>query len=232
MRTILTALVLTLAAVGVGGCRGRPVVQADPKAVGTVTLRFALELNPHVYQDSMWGDPPQLAIWLESEADGSIQMVRVTHRTAACDWDGKVECCVALPYWLAFYNRQTGAKAGPTWENPAVNAITCATPRAQLTADIDVPHGTRWKYFVEVNVSGDFNAAFPRFSQEGLSDRYGNGQPSLVYQGQIEAAAGATSRPELIGRTDQYDPVEELNDDLHGITTARNLIRHLEVSCL
>ncbi len=122
-------------------------------------------------------------------------MVQVTHRTAACDWEGKVECCVALPYWVTFYNRQTGAGGGPTWENPAVNAITCATPRTQLVTDIEMPRGTCWKYFVEVNASGDFNAAFPRFSQAGFSDRYGNGQPSVVYQGRIEATAGTTSRP-------------------------------------
>ncbi|MBN1360567.1 MAG: hypothetical protein JW993_08245 [Sedimentisphaerales bacterium] len=198
----------------------------------TVTLTFELELNPRVYEDSLWGDPPQVALWLENEDDGDIRMVRVTHRTAACDWEGKVECCVALPYWMSFYNRQTGAPAGPTWQNPAVNAITCATPRTQLVADIELPRGTRWKCFVEVNVSGDFNVAFPRFSQAGISDTYGNGQPSLVYRSRIEAIPGTTSRPELIGRTDQYDPVDDLSDDLQGITTARDLIRRVEVSCL
>jgi len=220
-----------LVAVCVVGCREESVTQMASGNQGTVTLTFELELNRQVYEDSMWGDPPQLAIWLENEADGSIRMVQVTHRTAACDWEGKVECSVALPYWVAFYNRQTGTRGAPTWDNPAVDAITCATPRAGLTADVQVTRGTRWKYYVEVNASGDFNAAFPRFSQAGLSDRYGNGQPSLVYQGWIEATKGATSRPELLGRTDQYDPVDQLADDLQGITTAGELLGSMKVLC-
>lgn len=227
--TLVVAVVLMgLCAVG---CREEAAAPTDAVGQGTVTLTFELELDPHVYEDSLWGDPPQLAIWLENETDGSIRMVQVTHRTAACDWEGKVECCVALPYWVAFYNRWTGTHGPPTWDNPAVDAITCATPRAGLAANVQVPAGTRWRYYVEINVSGDFNAAFPRFSQAGLSDRYGNGQPSLVYEGTIEATEGAASQPELAGRTDQYDPVDELSDDLQEITTARELIRRVKVSC-
>jgi hypothetical protein len=213
------------------GCRPDVVTRSERPEQATVRLTFELELNPHVYEDSMWGDPPQLALWIENDADGSIRMVQVTHRTATGDWEGKVECSVALPYWVSYYNRQTGAEGGPTWENPAVNAITCATPRTRLHTDIEVPRGTCWTCFVEVNASGDFNAAFPRFSQAGYSDRYGNGQPSVIYEGSIEAVEGATNHPEPIGRTDQYEPVEHLSD-LQGITTAKELIRSVKISCV
>ncbi|OHB64700.1 MAG: hypothetical protein A2Y77_03800 [Planctomycetes bacterium RBG_13_62_9] len=68
-------------------------------------------------------------------------------------------------------------------------------------------------------------------SEAGETDRYGNGQPSLIYRGHIDATAGATSRPELIGRMDQYLPIDEIETDLTGITTAKELLRQVEVSC-
>jgi hypothetical protein len=227
----LAAAALCLTAVIAAGCAGDSTARPGRDSRDAVTLTFQLDLNRVVYEDSLWGDPPQLAIWIENERDQSIRMVRVTHRTAACDWVGKVDCPVALPYWVAFYNRQTGTQGPPTWNSPAVDAITCATPRAELIADVEVPRGSRWTYFIEVNVSGDFNADFPRLSEAGVSDPYGNGQPSLVYRGRIEAVEGAASRPQIAGRTDQYEPTDRLNENTEGITTARNLLRGIAVSC-
>jgi len=197
----------------------------------TVVLTFELQLNPLVYQDSTWGDPPQIAIWLRNQADQSIHTVMVTYRTAVCDWIGKVECSVALPYWVTFYNRQTQTKGPPKWDSPLPDAITCATPKAELVKNIEVSRGTRWEYFIEVNASGDFNPSFPRFSRDGLSDTYGNGQPSLVYHGWIEAVEGSTNQPELLGRTDQYAPVDHIINDVEGITTAAKLLSKINVSC-
>jgi hypothetical protein len=197
----------------------------------TVLLTFHLELNPWIYQNSTWGDPPQIAIWMQNLKDRSIRTVLVTYRTAVCDWIGKVECSVALPYWVSFYNRQTGTKGPPTWDNPVADALTCATPGASLKTAIEVPRGTQWEVFVEVNVSGDFNVDFPNFSKEGFSDGYGNGQPSLVYRGFIEAIDGSASQPELLGRTDQYEPTDHIITDLDGITTASQLLQKVFVSC-
>ncbi|OHB54646.1 MAG: hypothetical protein A2173_06220 [Planctomycetes bacterium RBG_13_44_8b] len=197
----------------------------------TVSLTFELVLNPLVYQNSAWGDPPQIAIWLRNQADQSIRTVTVTYRTAACDWIGKIECSVALPYWVTFYNKQTQTKGPPTWDSPLPDAVTCATPKAELIKGIEVSGGTRWEYFIEVNVSGDFNLNFPRFSSDGVSDTYGNGQPSLVYHGWIDSAKGSITQPQLLGRTDQYAPVDNIINDMEGITTAAKLLNKIYVSC-
>ncbi len=228
---VLCAVWLTLNLLGAGGCARESAAEVSRDSDEMPSLTFQLDLNPEVYQDSAWGDPPQMAIWLRNEADGSIRTVAVTHRTASCDWQGKVECSVALPYWVGFYNQEAGTQGPPTWDRPAADAVTCATPRATLTTRAIVPSGTRWEYFVEVNASGDFNASFPRLSAEGRPDRYGNGQPSVVYRGRIEALEGRTSRPELIGRTDQYRATENLIEETGGITNAGQLIDSFVVSC-
>jgi hypothetical protein len=222
------ALMSGLAIVLVTSCHNGEV--AGP-GCETVALLFEVELNQRVYEDSTWGDPPQLAIWLVNEADQSVRTVAVTHRTGACDWEGKVECAIALPYWVGFYNRETGMAGPPTWDHPAAEAVTCATPRAILNATGQVGRGGRWEYYVEVNVSGDFSVQFPSLTDEGHSDRYGNGQPSLVYRGSIEAVEGAQSKPVLVGRTDQHEPVSGLSEDLAEITTARELLKRIHVSC-
>jgi hypothetical protein len=226
------ALASVAISIAVVGCQRSPVTgSAKDGGRDMVTLTFRLELDTRVYEDSTWGDPPQLAIWIRDPADNSAQTVMVTHRTGAGDWVGKVDCPVALPYWVACYSQQTGTQGPPTWDDPAPDALTGATPRAELIRDVRVPRDTRWEYFIEVNVSGDFNADYPKLSDEGLSDTYGNGQPSLVYRGVIDAVEGSTSRPEVIGRTAQYEAVDRVDDDLDGITTARELLRRVYVSC-
>lgn len=232
-RNLRFAITSALVLLSAGNCRNPDASESttDPTPE-TVTLLFQIELNQQVYEDSTWGDPPQMAVWLQDETDQSIRTVAVTHRTGAGDWEGKVECSIALPCWATFYNRETGTQGPPTWDHPAADAITCATPRAKLNATAKVPRGTQWKYFVEVNVSGDYSIHFPHMSEDGFSDRYGNGQPSVVYRGSIEAMEGSTSQPELWGRTDQHISTDEVIADVQQITTARELLRTIAVSCI
>lgn len=225
---IVVSVILGAALVG---CFESSVDRAQEKK-RTVNLVFQIVLNQRIYQDSAWGDPPQMAIWLQNQTDNSIRTVMVTYRTAGCDWDGKVECVVSLPYWVGFYNRETDTTGPPTFEKPAPDAVTFATPTNLLTVHMNVPEGSQWIYFIEVNVSGDFNVDFPALSDEGYSDRYGNGQPSIVYRGNIKAVKGMVSKPVILGRTDQHKPVSEIIEDMSGITTALNLLDSITAICL
>lgn len=208
--------------------------QADvtPSAAATdMKLAFSIELNECVYRDSNWGQPPQFAIWLEDEAGEKIRTVWVTHRMGKGNWLGKTECPIALAYWVSRYNKQTHTCGPPTLQKPVADAITGATPKKGIIVQTEVPIGSRWKYFIEVNVSGDFNAHFPSQHENGVQDIEGNGQPSLIYQGYIEAAADYIDTPKLIGRTGQFRPIDDIITDLSGITTAKNLFSKIEARC-
>jgi hypothetical protein len=196
-----------------------------------VNISFQIGLDEQVYKSSAYGKPPQMAIWIQNQQDQSIRTLMVTYHMGACDWGGQVERPISLPYWVGFYNRQTGTSGPPTREHPAPDAITFATPKDQLIVSTHVPEDSTWSYFIEVNVSGDFNAAFPKQTKDGRSDRDGNGQPSLVYGGAIEAVQGAVSRPAVLGRTDQFKPVVTLTENTEGITTALGLLKTITVSC-
>jgi len=224
---LLLCACVCLAFCGLIGCRN-PVAQP----AGPVALEFSLSLDPQVYAKSHYKKPPQFAIWIEDAAGVKIRTVWVTEITGAGNWGGKTVRPVSLPYWVSRWNKETAGTGDPTPENPAADAVTGATPKQDLTCRTEVPAGTRWNYFIEVNVSGDFNDFFAAVSKDGKKDRNGNGQPSIIYKGQITALPGQSSRPKLIGRMDQFEGVNSIISDMEGISDAKDLFSKIEVSIL
>ncbi len=194
-------------------------------------LNFTLTLNPDIYKATNYGEPPQIAIWLEKPDSGIVRTVWVTRRIGKSDWNGKVECLTALPYWVNCYNIETETEGPPTSFNPLSDVITGATPKKELVAKTGVLPGSFWNYYIEVNVSADYNKTFPAMLDDAWPDPDGNGQPSLVYKGAIEAVDGAYDIPLLVGRTEQWDSTDTLNSDLSGITNAKDIISSLKVTC-
>ena len=244
MNRLSLAVVCIVAMIILIGCDNPPTTEkkTDPadlhKAQGPpadepkgAVLTFSIELNRRVYEYSDYGEPPQIAIWLESPNSDKIRTVWVTYRKGAGVWAGKTECAVALPYWVSRYNRETQTSGPPTFRKPVIDAITGPTPKQSFNVDTRVAPGSRWKYFIEVNVSGDFNVDFPSALEDGTPDPQGNGQPSLIYQGNIEAVKGANDVPVLIGRTDQWQPIDYIISDLKGITNAKDLFTKVKVFC-
>ena len=190
-----------------------------------VVLEFSMTVNQKVYQYNSYGDPPQIAIWIENINSGEIQTVWVTHCAGTNQWRGKVVCPVALPYWE--YRHGLEKKSS---QEEVINATTGATPRdGFFTVKTSVLHGSYWNYFIEVNAAGDYNEYFPYWSSDGMPDSEGNGQPSIIYSGSIQAIENDRNIPELLGRTDQKQPVTEIITNMNGIENARELIRDIQV---
>ncbi len=188
----------------------------------SATLVFSLTLNSEVYKASNYGEPPQIAIWLENRDSGIIRTIWVTRRLGKSDWDGRVECITALPYWVSRYNIATDTQGPPTIFDPLSDAVTGATPKKALTVTTSVIPGSYWNYFIEVNLSADYNDRFRAM----LAD----GQHSLIYKGAIEAVNGRINIPVLIGRSEQMDAIDTVNVDLSGITSAVDVISKIKLS--
>jgi hypothetical protein len=190
-----------------------------------VELEFIMTLNRKVYQSTNYGDPPQIAVWIENAESGEIRTVWVTHCAGKRKWRGKVDCPVALPYWEHRHSLEI-----KTQQQTSVDVTTGATPRkGSFSVKTVVPRASLWHYYVEVNAAGDYNKYFPYWSADGMPDSEGNGQPSVIYQGLIRANENNIDTPELIGRTGQRQPVSSVIKDLHGIGNARELINTIKV---
>jgi hypothetical protein len=192
-------------------------------------LKFELELNPEMYRLSNFGEPPQMALWLENKDGSEIRTLWVSNRLARGVWVGKVICPTALPYWIS---RREIEKGGwiPSFLKPLPDGITGATPKATLEVYTHVNPGSEWRYFLELNVSGDYNSTFRSSQPNGNPDPDGNGQPSLVYSGSIQATTGWSDTAQVVGRTEQMVAISDILPDMEGFTTARHVLKSLIVN--
>jgi hypothetical protein len=197
-----------------------------------VTLLFTIQQDQHIYDQSIYGEPPQFSIWLKDPESGKVKTVFVTRKTGTGDFEGKSHVPVALPAWVPVFQKETGRTDTPSPRHP-VDIASGATPKEGIfSREVSVPLGSEWLYFIEVNVAGDYNATFPSYTASGIPDPHGNGQPSIIYRGKIKALPGKESIPELIGRTEQMYMESTINPDLEGIESAKEVFSEIKVSCL
>lgn len=227
----MTKLLLLLLCVAIDNGGERAVAgQIFVGRSNQTVLEFSVEFNRKVYELTNIGEPPQLAIWIESTNGAAVRTVWVSRRAGKNQWRGKVECPVALPYWESRMRSGSTAVTGPANWRAAVDAVSSATPKDdQIVATISIPAGTTWNYFMEVNVASDYNKSFPYWSADGLPDSQANGQPSIVYSGELNAAGVRSGSIDLLGRTLQLQPTDSLLSDVSGITTAGQVLSKIEV---
>lgn len=204
----------------------------EPKKV---QLLFSIELNQEIYKKSVYGEPPQFAIWLQSRDHELEKLVFVTYKTATSNFEGRAEVPVALPFWKGiFHNSNENTTPEDSLHFPhGYDAVSGATPNNfKFSTIVEVDLGSEWHYFIEVNVAGDFNKYFPSYHPDGSNDAFGNGQPSIIYKGEIDAFPHLQSTPMLIGRTEQMYYSPNINSDLSGIEDAQNVFKSISVNCL
>lgn len=202
--------------------------EADEK----VKLVFSFHQEQDIYDKSTYGEPPQFAIWLEEQESQDIKTVFVTFKTGTGEYEGKIECPVSLPLWIGAYRKETGLNDFPRPWEPFYDGITGATPKIEdIEVTIEVQNELSWLYFIEMNVAGDYNKNFPYISSKKKIDDHGNGQPSVIYKGEIISRIGETSKPELIGRSEQYYFTTQINQDLDNIESAKEVFSNIIVDC-
>ena len=202
------------------------------KKTSDVVLEFKMNVDRKIYRHTNYGEPPQIAVWLEQPENEKIRTVWVSHRTGRQQWKGKVECLTSLPYWESRHKKEKSSFKERSIFKKLIDALTGATPKGgEFIVKTSVPEGSIWEYYIEVNLSGDFNVNFPSSLENGEPDPDGNGQPSLIYKGIIEVKNGNTDIPEIIGRTDQWIPVDTIITDLSGITSAMKIFSSVQIIC-
>lgn len=199
---------------------------------GPVLIEFEIRQDLDLIKHSLFGEPPQFAIWLEDAVSGRLQTVFVTYRSGYGEWVGKLECPAALPRWFEVFKAETGSTELPNFDRPAADAVTGATPRVEeFKTTARAPYGSRWICWIEMNQSGDFNEAYRDHDIEGkMVDVYFSGQPALIYRGEITATPGEKITPALYGESilgpDDGTTIQPVSE---GVTTAKNIFKNIEV---
>jgi uncharacterized protein (UPF0333 family) len=218
----LIVIAISLAAFAIFNTRGRTLVQFD------------IHQNKSLIYLSTFSEPPQFAIWIENAKTHECKTVFVTHRVAIGDWEGKANVPVALPQWFkTFRGRSSAYNSGGSTEKSDL-AITGATPKEDFfTVRAEVEPGSEWICWIEMNLAGDFNDAYPEFNMTNLKeDEFSCGQPALLYKAEIKAEENLKFTPVLTSQdlwSNGEVTIEPVSD---GVTTAKEVFDNIQISIM
>jgi len=201
--------------------------------LGRVQIQFDIHQNKEAIYLSTFGEPPQFAIWLEDPKTGRCNTVFVTSRVSKGDWEGKKDVPVALPRWYDLFKEKDQSDLSKTDKEETL-AVTGATPKDDyFSVRVEVPPGSEWYCWIEMNLAGDFNETFPPFNERTLvEDEYGCGQPALLYKAEINALEGLVVEPILVNQSIWEEGNNRIEPVSQGVTTARNVFDHISISVI
>lgn len=200
------------------------------RTLNRTIIQFDIHQDQEIIHLSTYAEPPQFAIWIENIETNHLQTVFVTYRVSTGDWEGKADVPVALPKWYNLFMGSGGLKD----RGDDVAAITGATPQEDyFSIRAEVRPGSRWKCWIEVNLAGDYNEAFPEFDFETLTeDEFAQGQPAMLYSTEITAEEGLVFTPELVAQSVWEEGINRVEPVSEGVTTARDIFRDIKISVI
>jgi len=204
------------------------------KTWGRTVIQIDIHQNKELIYLSTFAEPPQFAIWLENPGTKELKTVFVTHRVAVGDWEGKANVPVALPEWYRLFRGNAKLEGSVRPEKDPDMAITGATPKEDFfSIRVEVKPESEWICWIEMNLAGDFNEAFPEFDMETfMEDEFSNGQPALIYKAGIRAEEDLTFIPELTGQSIWENGMARVEAVSDGITTARDVFDQMQISVM
>jgi hypothetical protein len=222
------ALLVLMVAACASAPKSEPESQID---VNKPYLEFKLTYNYDVYEKPSFFLPksqPTFAIWLEEKESGTVQTIYVTGKAAEDSWILAEERPESVPVWYGVRQRQQ------TGHHIEVDALSGATPAGD-TAVIQwqVPdrlHDKQVSIFIEANNSYDYNAFYS--NQKGTAGYSGeNGQPSLIWQAQLDFAKSGDEEiiPEIIGHGSLRGEDHNIYPDISQVTTARETFSYMGI---
>jgi hypothetical protein len=203
------------------------------KNLGRVQIQFDIHQNQELIYLSTFAEPPQFAIWLENPKNNKYETVFVTSRVSLGDWEGKANVPVALPQWYELF-RSNDKPLGRTPKKDGSMAVTGATPKADyFSVRVDVPPGSNWIIWIEMNLAGDFNEAFPEVDRETyMEDEFSCGQPALLFRAEIIAEEGTIVTPEIVAQSVWENGLNRVETVSEGVTSARNVFDDIKISVI
>lgn len=207
------------------------ILIAYARTWGKTDMEFRIHINEQLVRESVFGESPTFAIWIEDPKTGATQTIFVTSRAGLGDWEGKADVPVALPKWFEVNRTETQTQNQSAEEIPAPHAVTGATPKpGYFTTRVRGKPGSKWICWIEMNLSGDFNEQYKEYDEVNkTTDEYASGQPALIYKAEVEAVEGNTVIPEVVGMCLLNSEDEKIIQPLKGITTAMDVFDEMSI---
>ena len=200
--------------------------------IGRTQIQINIRQNEELIYLSTFAEPPQFAIWLENADNKKCETVFVTHRAGVGDWEGKADVPVALPRWFELFKVSKGENADVDKDPPII--VSGATPKENyFSVRAEVKPGSKWICWVEMNLAGDFNEAFPEMDMESLKmDEFSNGQQALLYKCELIAEEGSNYDFELVAQAVWEDGETQVEPVSEGVTSAKNVFEELNIEVI
>jgi len=202
------------------------------KTKGRTLIQFDIHQNEEIIFLSTYAEPPQFAIWIEDLNTRELKTVFVTKRVSIGDWEGKANVPVALPHWFELFKGEN--KSHNVITDDKFAAVTGATPKDDyFSVRVEVKPDSEWICWIEMNLAGDYNEAFPELDIETfLEDEYACGQPALIYSDTIIAEAGRIYSPLLVAQSVWENGINRIEPVSKGVTTAKNVFDTIQISVI
>jgi hypothetical protein len=227
MRSILKWCLIT-GGIIIGGL----VIFAFARTWNKTEIECLVHINERLVLQSVYGESPTFAIWLEDPDNGQTYTAYATRRIATGDWEGKADVPVALPMWSEIFKAEKNNRSGDAGEAGDELISTGATPLpGYFRTRVRVKPGSSWICWIEYNLSGDYNETYPQYNPEThAEDEWGTGQPALLLKAEIAAIKGRVVVPEISGMCVLDQEGKVLVEPLHGITTATEVLDEISIS--
>ncbi len=224
--------IIKWSSIGAGIIIAGLVIFAFARTLNKTELEFQIHINEELVQQSVFGESPTFAIWLEDPDNGQTYTAYATRRVATGDWEGKADVPVALPLWSEINRAEKKNRSGDAGQAGDELIYTGATPLpGYFRTRVRVKPGSKWICWIEYNLSGDFNESFPEYNPEThTEDEYSTGQPALLLKAEIEAVKDRMVVPEISGMCVFDTENKVMVEPLHGITTAAEVLDEISIS--
>jgi len=213
---------------------GGLVLFAYARTWNKTEIEFLVHINEELVRQSVYGESPTFAVWLEDPENGQTYTAYATRRVATGDWEGKKDVPEALPLWSETIKTEKNNRSGNAGMAGDELITTGATPLpGYFRTRVRVTPGSCWICWIEYNLSGDYNETYPQYNPEThAEDEYGTGQPALLLKAEIEAAKGRVLVPEMAGMC-VFDSAGKVTvEPLSGITSATEVLDEVSITVL
>lgn len=171
--------------------------------------------------------PPSYAVWVQDVATGETATLFVTGKASDDDSVGINKRPSALPVWFGVKQKEFPG------QKKLADTISGATPSKEAHLKVTVPDkfkGKKLQFFVEANVSYDYNDYYKeglKQGEEGYNDV--NGQPSIVWSAIVEPGHTGSVALSVVGHGDVLGQDHAISSDMGHITTAAAILTQISI---